>query len=66
VTMTNDDLRQHADSLRDTLNRKITELWDCTLPARRAELLQQTKALRGRIAELDEQTDNRRRKNERP
>lgn len=59
--MTSDDLRQHADRLRDTLNRKIAQLWDCNNPERSREILLQTKALRDRIKELDEMTDNRRR-----
>lgn len=59
--MTTDDLRQHADNLRDTLNRKITDLWDCNNPDRRTDLLVQTKAIRARIEELDELIDNRRR-----
>lgn len=59
--MTNDDLREHADNLREALDRKITELWDCGDPPRRVELLRTTKALRGRIQELDDMSTNRRR-----
>ena len=59
MVMTTDDLRKHAESLRNALNRKITDLWDCDDPDRRAVLLRQTKAIRGRIAELDELIRNR-------
>lgn len=58
--MTCDDLREHVDNLRRALSRKIDELWDCEDPQRRNELLGTTKALRGRIAELDELNNNRR------
>lgn len=63
MAMTTDDLRQHADNLRDTLHRKITELWDCNDPERRASLLTQTKELRHRIDELDQLTSETRRRN---
>lgn len=61
MTMTDSDLREHADNLRDTLNRKIVELWNCHTPAGRTALLKQTKALRARITELDQQVNDRRR-----
>lgn len=57
MNMEINDLRMHADNLRDTLNRKIAELWETEDPERRADLLRQTKALRARIAELDELTE---------
>ena len=58
MVLTNEDLREHADNLRDTLNRKIAELWDCPTPAGRTELLKATKALRARITELDQQVND--------
>jgi hypothetical protein len=56
--MTTGDLKVHADNLRETLHRKIAELWDCPDGVRRTDLLAQTRALRNRIAELDEITRN--------
>lgn len=55
MVMTATDLREHADNLRETLRRKIAELWDCHTPDCRTRLLTQTKALASRIAELDQQ-----------
>jgi hypothetical protein len=54
MVMTTDDLREHAENLERALNRKITDLWECDDPARRTVLLKQTKAIRARIAELNE------------
>jgi len=54
MVMTTDDLREHAENLDRALNRKITDLWECDNPARRTALLKQTKAIRARIAELNE------------
>lgn len=59
--MTRDDLREHVDNLHQVLNRKIDDLWVCDDPKRREDLLRTTKALRGRIEELDEMVNNRRR-----
>ncbi len=58
MVMTTDDLRQHADNLRNALDRKITDLWNCDDPIRRSALLKQTKAIRARIAELEEKINN--------
>lgn len=58
MVMTTADLREHAANLRNALNRKIADLWDCDDPSRRTALLLQTKAIRARIAELDETIRN--------
>ena len=58
MVMTTDDLRQHAENLGNALNRKITDLWNCNDPTRRSALLKQTKAIRARIAELEEKINN--------
>lgn len=58
MVMTADDLREHARNLGNALNRKITDLWDCDDPDRRTALLRQTKAIRARIAELNELINN--------
>lgn len=58
MVMTTDDLRQHAENLGNALNRKITDLWNCDDPNRRSALLKQTKAIRARIAELEEKINN--------
>lgn len=58
-----EDLRQHAENLRNALSRKIAELWNCEDQEQQAILLRQTKALRARIEELDALTDDERRRN---
>lgn len=56
MVMTNEDFQQHADSLREMLHRKTSQLWDCQSPEGCSALLAQMKALRNRISELDQQT----------
>lgn len=63
MTLTTDDLLEHVQNLDDALNRKITDLWNCDDPARRTVLLKQTKAIRARIEELNEQINDARRRN---
>lgn len=55
MVMTKDDLREHAENLRETWRRKVADLWDCHSPEHRTALLAQTKALKARISELDRQ-----------
>ena len=55
MVMTKEDLKEHADNLRETLHRKASELWDCPSLERQKVLLRQTDALQARITDLDRQ-----------